>query len=147
MSIVFPLLLCIKGVLPPVEWSISSFPHFLSFCKAPSQQLKFPQDCHAHECAFCDKYLVSTVTGQHGPFLTLRLFGSMNPFTLHSCQRMFSHIDANKLDFSLSLTLFLCFLTCSDLYRIRLQCSFHKCVLSQQPFSQFLFHAETLYFI
>ena len=33
MSLVSPMLLCIKGVLPPAKWSTSSFPHFLGFYK------------------------------------------------------------------------------------------------------------------
>jgi hypothetical protein len=137
------MILCIKGVLPPVEWSISSFPHFLRFCKAPSRRLKIPQDYHTHECDLYNKYLVSTVTGQHGPFLTLRLFGSTNLFILHSRQRAFCHINANELDLSLLLSLFHSFLTYSDPYRIRLRCLFLERACSQRPFSQFLLCMKT----
>jgi hypothetical protein len=147
MSLVSPMLLCIKGVLPPVEWSTSSFPHFLRFCKAPSRRLAFPKDCHTNECDYYDKFLVSTVTGQYGPFLTLLLSRSTNPFTLHSRQRAFYHIDATELEFSLSLTHSHCFLTRSDPYRIRSQHLPHEHVDSQQLFSQFSLHTKTLCFI
>jgi hypothetical protein len=75
------------------------------------------------------------VTGQYGPLVTLLLSGSTNPFTLRSRQRAFSHIDANELDFSLSLTVFHSFLTHSDPYRIRSRCPFLERAHSRQLFS------------
>ena len=92
--------------------TMSSFPHFLCFCKDSSQWLRFPQDDIMQRHDLYIKFSLLTFTGQYGPFFMLLLFRSMNPFMFHSCQQAYSHIELHWTQSFFLLTIFHMFLTC-----------------------------------
>jgi hypothetical protein len=116
----------------------------LSSQKCSRHRLEALQDNVTQHCDLYVKFSLLTFTGQYSPFVTLLPSGSTNPFTLHSRQRAFSHIDANELNFFSLLTLFRCFLTRLDPYRIRSRCSFLERTLSLKiVFLVFILHENS----
>ena len=139
-----------KGVLPPFEWSTSvilSFPTFSLSISAPHDNSYSPKTTAHHGVVFTLSSLVSTVTGQYGPIVTLLLFGSTNPFTFHLHQRVHSHIELHRTRSFLSLTVFHPFPAHSDPYQICSRQPFYELVNSRGPCSYIFFLTKTLCFI
>ena len=123
------------------------FPIFLSFCKAPSQRLKFLKIDHAHECDF----LISSW------FLWLQ--GNMAYCLFYFCldQRVHSHYDPANVHsltstplcstFLFSLTVFYSLPMDPDPYWIILWWPFHERIHSKPLFSQFAFLMKIPYLI
>ena len=110
-----------KGVLPPFESILRSFLLSSTFSlsiSAPHDNSYSPKTTAHHGVVFTLSSLVSTVTGQYGPIVTLLLFGSTNPFTFHLHQRVHSHIELHRTRSFFSLTIFHSFLSHSDPYWI-----------------------------
>jgi hypothetical protein len=81
---------------PPLIQFFGSMPHL---CKVAVYFIVLPISS-----------LVSIYTGQYDPFLAIPLFGSTNPFTLHSRQRVFSQLEFHWTRTFSPLTDFHCFL-------------------------------------
>jgi hypothetical protein len=128
-----------------VSVQLSFFPPASSSQKCSRHRLEALQDNVTQHCELYVKFLLLTYTGQYDPFVTLLPSGSTNPFTLHSRQRAFSHINADELSYFTLLTLFRCLLTCSDPYRIRSRCPFPERTFSlKKSFLSFHFTRKLL---
>ena len=139
-----------KGVLPPFKKYTSvilSFPTFSLSISAPHDNSYSPKTTAHHGVVFTLSSLVSTVTGQYGPIITLLLFGSTNPFTFHLHQRVHSHIELHRTRSFLSLTVFHPFPAHSDPYQICSRRPFYELVNSRGLFSHFFSLTRTLCFI
>ena len=118
---------------PPTCWMEYLF--FLGFCKGSSWWLPFPQDCHANECDFHDKFLVFYIYGATQPIFKVISFLALRCFDIRATPTSNPLIEHHRARLSCSVTPFLCFLMHSDPYWIWSRCTFLRHIDSQWLFS------------